>query len=308
MKYQAFGYTKNEIARQDIDRETFERIKKAKATCLFAMEIEEKFVLLFDNFAEFEVELLRLAEFSLLWQGQARDYADSMQQRLLLDRRLVNLLSSCRLYLDQTDHGLSYLFGNPSTQLTSIREFKNYLYESHWGYRFMEALRNHVQHSGLSTQGIIFNRFRSEGESPDYVEFTVYPQVSVNVLAEDSQLKKDIIRELREKDEQMDLRGPLREYMSCFVELHDRLREVIGQEVEGARSAYEADTKQYSTLDGRDVRYPSLQELSGVGNVTDEIPLATNILDYLDKLRKRNSVNKNIHHSAASNTDQKRKY
>ena len=307
MEYQALGYTEREAVSQDVDRETFERIKKAETTCLFALELEEKFALLFDNFAEFEVELLRLAEFSLLWKGQALEYANSMQQRVLLDRRLVNVLTSCRLYLDQTDHGLSTVFGKSSSEATAVKEFKNRLYDSHWGYRLMEAVRNHVQHAGLPVQRITFDSCLIERANSSYAEFTVYPQASLKTLSEDKQFKRGILQELQEKDEQLDLRGPVREYMSCFVILHDKLRQTIKPVVEAARTKYEAAIKDYSTLGGCKIRYPSLVEFSDAGEKTYEIYLHTTFLDYYDQLLKRNSLNNDIHHSAASNTDQKRK-
>src|SRR5437868_6592604 len=114
MRYEASGF-KNTWVSTPIEKQRFEEVKRAKATCLFAIDLEEKFALLLDNFAELEFELLRLAESSLIWPN--RNHTESMQERLTLDRRIVNLLTACRLYLDQTDHGLSGLFGNPSPQL-----------------------------------------------------------------------------------------------------------------------------------------------------------------------------------------------
>src|SRR6266550_5417545 len=110
----------------ELDARRFSEIKMAKATCVFGLDLEEKLALVLDNFYEFEVELLKLAEGTLIWPG--RDLANSMRERLALDRRLVNLLTACRLYLDQTDHGISGLFGNPSHELTAIKKFKNQLY------------------------------------------------------------------------------------------------------------------------------------------------------------------------------------
>lgn len=309
MRYKVQGYRGSEIVEQDIDPKTFQPIKKAKETCFLALEIEERFALLFDNFAEFEVELLRLAEFLLLWSNRVQDFTNSMQQRLLLDRRLVNLLTSCRLYHDHTDHGLSQLFGKSSAELTSIKKFKKELYSSYRGYRLMEALRNHVQHFGLAAQSITWNFVRSEGKGgPDYMEFSVYPQASLTILAENRKFRKNVLMEMQEDGEQIDLRGPLREYMSCFVVLHSKLRDVISQEAENARKLFESAIRgSFFDVRDQDVKYSSLLELSETGELIGEIPLATNFLNYYDNLRKRNSVNTKINRSAATNTDQKKK-
>lgn len=138
MQYETSGVLPLGAAPIRIDKSRYEQVKTAKSSCLFALEIEEKFALLLDNYYEFECELLRLAEASLIWPH--RDHQHSMQERLTLDRRLVNLLTACRLYLDQTDHGLSSLFGHSSRERDNVTRFKHELYEKHWGYRFMEAL------------------------------------------------------------------------------------------------------------------------------------------------------------------------
>ena len=163
MKYTVYGYADKGVTRASLTHERYAEIRRAKKACLFGLELEEKFALLIDNLAEFEIELLRLAEAYLLW-GFRGDHAESMQSRLCLDRRLANLLTACRLYLDQSDHGISTLFGKGSPELAGVKAFKNGLYDAHWGYRLMEALRNHVQHSGLIVHIISFPQFRSLGE------------------------------------------------------------------------------------------------------------------------------------------------
>jgi len=303
MKYQAYGYSdENKPLIVDIPQTHYEVVRKAKSTCLFAVELEEKFALLLDNYAEFEFELLRLAESALIWRN--RGHADAMQERLILDRRLVNLLTACRLYLDQTDHGISTLFGNPSNELDTIKKFKNSLYDQHFGYRLMEALRNHVQHSGLPVRIISYGSSRSTGKGPDYTEFVVRPKADIKELRENPSFKHAILEELPTGEKEIDLRGPVREYMACFCELHDKLRETIKVVADSARHSYQAAVTEFSTLNGQNVRFPSLAELHDDDRKNGEVVLTTVFLDYLDKLQKRNSVNKLLQRSTASNSDQ----
>lgn len=305
MKYTVYGYIDGGVVRGTLTSERYAEIRKAKKTCLFALELEEKFALLIDNFAEFEYELLQLAEGYLLW-GFRGEHAESMQARLCLDRRLANLLTACRLYLDQTDRGISAIFGSSSDQLAEVKRFKSDLYDNHWGYRLMEALRNHVQHSGLIVHIISYPQFRSKGNGPDYSEFTICPETQVSTLAENSNFKKSILEELDLRGETIDLRGPVREYLSCFVELHDKLREVIQLRVAEARSFYEQAIHEFRVIDGREVRYVHLLESHNDDRKNDEVALVTEFLEYYDQLRKRNRVNKQLQLATASNTDQKR--
>jgi len=281
-------------------------VKKAKRTCLFALEAEENFALLFDNFAELEVDLLRLAEHSLIWKDRPREHSESMQDRLLLDRRIVDLLTSCRLYLDQSEHGLSTLFGNPSDQLHAFKGSRRNLYDSHWGYRLMEALRNHVQHASLAAHAITHGGFLSSGEGPDYVEYTVYPQTSARVLLENSEFKREILNDCPQDRDHIDLRVPIRESMSCFVSLHQRLRDMVAPFVASSRQEYESAVGRFAMIGGHPVTFAKLRQCPDEREVADEVQLVTHFLAYYDDLLVRNAVNEDLQHSTASNTTQKR--
>jgi hypothetical protein len=304
MNFEVVGYVASGITTLQISEERYRVVKSAKATCLFATELEEKFALLIDNFYELETELLKLAEASRIWPN--RDHRDTMLERLTIDRRLVNLLTACRLYVDQTDHGISALFGKFSNDLNRIKLFKNQLYDDCWGYRFMEALRNHVQHSGLPIHIISHNSARVSGVDQDYSQYTVVPQTSVKKLAENSSFKKAILTELQEMGEQIDLRPAIREYIDCFCRLHERIRETITAKLANDRPVYEAAIVEYSNIEGVAVRFPHLHKTNEDGTADEEIALVAHFLDYLDPLRLRNPTNRNLSRTFSANTDQKR--
>lgn len=304
MKFKAAGYLDVGDGTSDISEDRYDSVKAAKATCIFALELEEKFALLLDNFYEFEIELLKLAEATRIWPS--RDHSDSMLERLKLDQRIVNLLTACRLYSDQTDHGISSLFGNPSDELSGVKSFKNSLYDDHWGYRFIEALRNHVQHSGLPVHTISYNKSRIPGAEQDYWQFTIIPQASVKNLAEDSAFKKSILTELMEKGEKIDLRPAVREYVECFGKLHKHLREKIHGKLTADRSIYEKAIDEFSTIEGKTVKFPRMIKENEDETSSEEVALVTEFLDHLDSFRKRNLTNRNLARSFAANTDQER--
>ena len=115
MRYQVTGYLLEQetapttgarpvgVAVQEISKEQFEKINWAKDICLLVLGLEERCQLVLDNYTEWETELLKQAQVYLLWQTNRYD---ALQQRLTLDRRLTNLLTAFRLYLDQTDKNL----------------------------------------------------------------------------------------------------------------------------------------------------------------------------------------------------------
>ena len=255
-----------------------------------------------DNYSEFELELLRLAQSSSL--RTSGNLQDSMRDRLELDRRLANLLTSCRLYLDQTDHGISGLYGNTSTQLSEIKSYKNQLYDNHEGYQIMEALRNHVQHSGLLVHTISYNMARSKTPGSKYNAHTVIPKASVRTLAENKQFKKSVMKKLQKGDDSLDLRKPAREYISCFLELHDKLREIVSDLVNQSRTLYESAVSEFSVVNGEAVEFPMLSEYGEDGAAIEEVALVTEFLEYYDDLKRKNQINKRLRYSFASNSDE----
>ena len=102
----------------------------------------------------------------------------------------------------------------------------------------------------------------------------------------------------------LDLRRPVREYVSCFIQLHEKLREAINNRLNGARSVYQGSLIEFSIRDGEEVQFPSLVECNEDGTANEEIALFGDFLGYYDALFMKNTANKNLQQLVASNSDQ----
>src|SRR5688572_4740373 len=84
-----------------------------------SLQIEEKFDLVLSNYEEFEQDILQVAlRASMYFQHDWSAGVDTFQRT---NRRIVNLLSGCRLYLDQIGHNLSLMYGEDSSAAQSVR-------------------------------------------------------------------------------------------------------------------------------------------------------------------------------------------
>jgi hypothetical protein len=230
----ASGFTRRE---QDLEEARFTAIRDARSTLLSALSVEELFKLAVDNFEEWEVEILGQSQNMLIWKTAS--HVESMADRLRIDRRLANCLTAFRLYLDQTDHTVSRLFGNPSAQLTAVKQFKNNLYDDNFGYRFVEALRNYIQHCGLGVH-IIKIGWQNELEMiAPHKSYYVSPRFDANMLQGDD-FKGKVLGEVKAMNKTIDLREPIREYVSCLSELHSFIRGTIQPKIQADRALYEA--------------------------------------------------------------------
>lgn len=304
MNYEVSGHNfddpENPVALSSfIDAAEYEEVRKCQDLCCLVLLFEERFQLALDNFHDWETELLEQAHSALLWN--ANDFTTAMQQRLKLDRRFVNLLSSLRLYLDQSDHNISQIFGDQSKELRKIKEFKSWLYDNHFGFRLLEALRNHVQHSSLPLSTISHGYSRVESKDGFYNQFSVAPKISQAELAQNKKFNKGVLEELRSQKEYSDLRLAAREYIYCLTMLHAQIRATTKEHFSKSRVAYEGAIQTHSKVDGYKLKNITMYVLEDDGSSSGHIHLVDEFLKLHDALHAKNSKVIDIRRSFASN-------
>lgn len=99
----------------EISRGEYDEIVTAQTRLVAMLAVEEKLEYVLANFEDYEGDLLRLALKQSVWPE--RNYSAFRFAQHLVNRRVVNLLSTTRLYLDQVKHELSAMYGKKSEQL-----------------------------------------------------------------------------------------------------------------------------------------------------------------------------------------------
>ena len=121
-----------------ISEENYRNIVAARE-CLFeALFMEEDFDVVVENYLEFEVELLSSATRHMILRNQ--DYSWFHNERVVIARRITNLLGACESYLDRRRHHLKGMYGDNKSKIDDVEAETNRQYDSRLGYRVMEAL------------------------------------------------------------------------------------------------------------------------------------------------------------------------
>src|SRR5882672_4620600 len=142
-------------AMDPISERDYSELATAKTGLLEALFLEEKFDLVVENFLELETELLSSTARYMV-HGKA-DYGWFQIERNLINRRLLNLLSVCRGYLDfSRSLGRNLLANEPERAAQFEGGFGKH-YDATFGYRVMEAMRNYVQHRGSPIHALQYN-------------------------------------------------------------------------------------------------------------------------------------------------------
>jgi hypothetical protein len=96
----------------ELSESEYDSVVTAMHRVYLARDIEEKLDILLENFMEYERDLLSLAlQYSLFPMLDDHRVAS---ERQLVNRRITNLLSSARMYVDQMRHSISQLASGSS--------------------------------------------------------------------------------------------------------------------------------------------------------------------------------------------------
>ena len=224
MKYFLAKMTLGCKARKEIPEDHFAQIRRHKSNLIRALEIEERFHILLSNYVEFEEEVVgRSIEHNLYAKRVPHQMDDD---RIALNRRITNLLSSCRLYLDQLMHSIKDIFGD-GAELTEVRDLAHTQYDNSLSYRLMEAVRNFVQHRGLAASSYSVSHTTTQEGENSRVACTVTPQLVCKDLASDPKVTAKVKNELNKLPPSVDLKPHVRSYIEALWRIHSGVRSIL---------------------------------------------------------------------------------
>ena len=294
----------------DIDEVEYKCIKDARDNLFEMLFLEEKLDFVTENFHEYETELLSIASRSMIFHDV--DYFSMSRERNIVSRRIVNLLSACKMYLDQSIHHIKNIYGENSDNVNLVKKETASQYDKNFGYRVMEALRNYVQHRGLPIHSILFSGKWLDIDSDENCRllYTVVPSISVSELAEDDKFKQTVLKEMLaiQSNDDIDIRPLIRDYVEGIGKIHEKVRELIHTDVnkwEGILS---------DTINKFQNEFGAEESLAGLDIVAkkddshwaERITIFEEFIEKRQALENKNRIFGNLHKSYASNEIRKK--
>ncbi len=272
-----------------IDSDRYEALKKARNILTGALAIEEKYDLLFSNYLELETECLNyttecMVKGSLGYEGVAT-------ARQSINRRIVNLLTSTRLYIDHIQQNIKLCIDESDFD---VKKLMSEQYDKNFSYRFMEALRNYVQHCGLAIHRVSTpTRWTSQDDEGE-LEFGLNVFTEKNILDESKKFKAAILAEMPEK---VDVIRASRSYVGSISVVHSLLRAGIQSNVTEARKTIQHAIDEYKTVnDGSAIGLKALMYKKDEfpKDIIDDFPILLEWDDSRIKLESKNSEINNL--------------
>ena len=243
MKYLLRKVILGKVPEIEITAEEYTEFEKAKNILTNALAIEEKYEIVIRNYLEFEKQMLDTTITDMV--RTTLGYPDFFEVHLGLNIRLINLLAAARMYVDQLNQNVRECIPNIDNIKELVKKFFSKEHDDNKDYRFMEALRNYVQHRGIpvhsAPQGGRWTSLEDDGLLEYYMElYTIRSYLEV-----DSKFKKTSLDEL---DEKIDLKLATRSYMESLSNVHESVRSIITESVKAARELIENAHRRYADI------------------------------------------------------------
>ena len=267
----------------DIDR--YSRIKQSKAILNHSLSIEEKYEILIQNYLEFEKGLLNVAANDMI--KRPIDYADFFDMKLVFNRLIVNLLTSAKLYVDQLHRHVRSCLPEDSDALSKTKALLSEQYDSHPEYRFMEALRNHVQHYGLAVHNSSSGGKWTSIDEDSFLGYSVKISSLKKYLAEDDDSKKKVLDEI---DDTVDLTLATRGYISSLSIIHGAIRTITQDSISKARHELESAIAEYQRVFEKRVIGLRAMQFDEEDKLVEKVPILLDWDDVRLRLCDRNKT------------------
>lgn len=265
----------------EIDAERYAALRSSHAVLGHALAIEEKYQIVLSNYLDFEREVASVAVSQMVLG--ASEYADFFDIKLSLNVRLVNLLTAVRLYNDQlVGHVAQCVPGVDRNNL--LKGVFAEHYDGNFEYRFMEALRNYVQHSGMPVHRVVLGGRRA-GENHELLEYSLSVSSQKSQLESDRKFKRSVLDEM---PDEVDLVLAVRAYVESISGVHEAARNAIRSHVSRARGLVEEAISEYQNLHNGTVVGLRARKVED-GSVVEDSPVLLNWDDVRARLEQRSS-------------------
>ncbi|GGC03537.1 hypothetical protein [Pseudoduganella buxea] len=226
----------------EIDKETFDSVIHARRVISDTVSIEQKLDFVLSNMLELEMAMVQITTEQMLYDYDERNWFD--ESRDLLNRKIMNLLSAGRSYIDALPHHINGIFSRDHQKTLDARKILSEQYDSRLGYRAMEALRNYVQHQGLPVHGATHGRGRSGVLGSTQQQYTLDIWLKPDELC-GTGFKAKVLAELKIVGNRIDLKYLIRDYVEGLAVANEKIRYLVKEEVGNAQIVIEALLKRY---------------------------------------------------------------
>ena len=283
-----------------LSEEEYRRLLDAKQTIVLALDAEEAFDVLLENFIELEKTCLSIALEEMICASIS--YSSVHAQRRQVARLLSNTLAACRSYLDFLNH-IDAAMRREKTPSQSVTNARHKEYETRIGYRVMEALRTYAQHRGLPVDSITLGGKRDGKYWVHGIQLTM--KVSVLRDREEKAKVLRVLAEAEQRGDRLDLLPLLRDYISGIGAVHEGFRHWHDAEVCRAEEVFSSALESIAIAcsSTQPVEYCQAVQCLPDGSLCEKSDIFPELVAYRRELATKNSSLANLERRYVTSRD-----
>lgn len=150
---------------------------------------------------------------------------------LIINRRVLNYLTTFRTYLDHAERLLKHEFGKESEQFEEFKKVCSREYDDYFAYRFLYKLRNYAQHCGMPVGSVNLNAKEITGG----VEHTLLVHLDRDKLLTAKDLwGKPVKEELQGMPLNIEITVYLKELQACIERIQECFMKIRLKTIKGS--------------------------------------------------------------------------
>lgn len=269
-----------------ISKKDYDQIDIARNTILEAVFIEQKYDLMLENYFEYEVSQVECSSRTMIFSDLT--WSKFNTDLLMLNRRVINLLTTCRLYFDQVTHHLNKLDYENKGYVDSFESARATEYDENLHYRIMEALRNYAQHRGMPV-----NYLRHEGKRIGMIDdyellHSLTPSLDQSLLRNDKEFKKEILKEMTDLPDKIDLKPIIRSYIDSISKVQNVVRTILKEALIKQEYVFKRWIDEFAKEYPAEELWIAAVKMGESGTWSHPIPVFTEIIEYRKILAQKN--------------------
>lgn len=289
MKYTIRVWASGAFPELSIEEDRYNSLKQARHCLSAALAIEEKYELLLSNYLDLEKECLSITSDYMV--RSSTDYSGFFDIRLAFNKRVVNLLTSTKLYIDQIQQHVKACLPDREDIGNEVKALFSAEYDKNFEYRFMEALRNYVQHRGLAVHSTFLGGQWTSHEEDGELEYKTRLFTHKAEVDSDSAFKKQVSKEMQEK---VDLIHATRVYVGSISKIHCQIRTLVTPSSQNSRNLILESINAYEAINGsKPIGLNAIKSIpkEPIDETIEKFPLLLEWDDIrLDLIKKNNSL------------------
>lgn len=270
-----------------ISAQDFDRIRKARNGILTLVDIEEKFWMMAANYVEYEGDLLTVGlKFMAMHEVSTSTLHEA---RILVNRRLANLLTTARLYVDQVKHDITSNYGRTANITKRIDELIDTERRESLAFSIMEKVRDAMQHHSLLINKLDLKRSWEDRPTGSILCHGVVSELDLSRLLKDRRADRDLVAKAQKE---FGVYPPcdrlLREYIQGLSRFHNEIRRSTAEDFARWQRVIIAFVQQYYEFAAS-----AMKKNAEAYRVTDDddeherITLSIELTEYLSELLRR---------------------